>query len=59
MLKREEHSNFSAQGLGLTEAGIKSFLGLPLNEQYVLTSAVGLPFASAGGLFADLLSFVD
>jgi len=32
------------------------FLDLPLNEQYVLTSAVGLPLASAGGpLVADPL----
>jgi len=36
------------------------FLGLLLNEQYVLTSAVGLPLASAGGpLVADPLSLVD
>jgi len=36
------------------------FQDLPLNKQYVLTSAVGLPFASAGVLlFADSLSFVN
>jgi len=35
-------------------------MGLPLNEEYVLTSAVVLPLASAGGsLVADPLSLVD
>jgi len=36
-----------------------SFLGLPLNEQYVLTSAFKLPLASAGPLVADPLSLID
>ena len=34
------------------------FLGLPLNEQYVLTSAVDLPLASAGPLLTDPLSLI-
>jgi len=36
-----------------------SFLGLPLNEQYVLTSAIELPLASAGPLVTDPLSLID
>jgi len=35
------------------------FLGLPLNEQYVLTSAVELPFVSAGTMVTDSLSLID
>jgi len=35
------------------------FLGLPLNEQYVLTSAVALPLASARPLVTDPLSLID
>jgi len=34
------------------------FLDLPLNEKYVLTSAVDLPLASAGSLFTDALSLI-
>jgi len=36
-----------------------SFLGFPLNEKYVLTSAVELPLVSAGPLVADPLSSID
>jgi len=35
------------------------FVGLPLNEQYLLTSAVELPLESAGPLVADPLSLID
>jgi len=38
MLKREEHSNFSAQGLGLTEAGIKEFEAIDMNKQNTETT---------------------
>lgn len=42
MLKREEHSNFSAQGLGLTEAGIKEFEAIDMNEQNTETTRQGI-----------------
>ena len=35
------------------------FLGMPLNEQYVLTSAVGLTWEPADWLFIEFLSVAD
>ena len=56
------HGTYCSDLFGYSKIAVASriwFLGLPLIEKYVLTSAVELPHASAGPLVVDPVSLID